>query len=194
MVITPHYGKKETKFDQGTPGLTSIGTSLTRYPLTSSIAQGADIFRQRLGRRLRVKRVMWRSQLLGGQVNGVADDPYNTVRLTLVRCLPGTGMTSYTVNNALDLRLATSAGLLEVMYDRTVVIRATAKDSTGYIAAAEEWEFSVKCDVAIDYGSTAGTTPINQELVLFATSDSSAVVNPGFAATSVLAIEYVDDS
>lgn len=194
MVITPHYGKKETKFDQGAVGLASIGSGIVRNPITSLIAQGSDIFRQRLGRSLRVKRIMWRSQLLGGQTNSVADDAYNTVRLTVVRCLPGATMTSYTVCNVLDTRLSTSAGLLEVLYDRTRVIRATAKDSTGYIAAAEEWEFDIKCDIQLDYGSTAAAAPINQEIVMFAISDSVAVVNPGFANVSTYAIEYVDDS
>lgn len=193
MTVCTRYGRKETKMYVANLAATSIGTSVSRFALTSSIAGGADIS-QRVGRRIRVKRVAWRGQLLGGQTNSVADDPYNAVRMTLVRCLPGATFTSYTVSNAIDPRFSISAGLLEVLYDRTVVISTPAKDSTGYIPAALEWEFSVACDVTIEYGSAAAAAPINQELVIHMTSDSSAVVNPGFANTGTILVEYLDEA
>lgn len=194
MVITPSYGRKETKFVATNPAATSIGSSVTRFPLTSTIAQGSDIFSQRLGRRIIVKRVTFRGQLLGAQTNSVADDPYNSVRVTLVRCVPAATFSSYTINNAIDRRFSSSAGLLEVLYDRTVVVDVYGKDSTGYIAKAMEYEFDVHCHVPIEYGATAAGTPIDQELVVYMTSDSAAVVNPGFASTSTMVVEYVDEA
>lgn len=194
MAITQRLGAKEVKLVPNNPAATSIGSSVSRFPLLSNIAQGADIVSQRLGRRIRVKRIRFRGQLLGAQTNSVADDPYNTVRVTVVRCLPGTTFTSYTVNNALDPRFSISAGLLEVLYDRTMVICTPAKDSTGYIAAASMWEFDIKCDIMCEYGSTAAAAPINQEVVIMMTSDSVAVVNPGFAASSTTVVEYIDDA
>lgn len=193
MVIVPRYGAKETKFYANTMAATSIGSSVLRFPLLSTLAQGTDIFAQRLGRRIVVKRVVFRGELLGAQTNSVADDPYNTVRVTVVRCVPSTAFTSYNVNNALDLRWSTSAGLLEVLYDRTVVINTYGKDSTGYVARAKLWEFDLRdLNISVEYGTTAAAVPINQEVVIFMTSDSAAVVNPGFASSSNFAIEYID--
>lgn len=193
MTISSRVGGKEVKFVAANPSWASIGASPARAPLLSTISSGSDMFGNRVGRRIRVTKVRFRGQLLGAQTNSVADDPYNTVRVTLIRCLPGTMFSSYTVDNALDLRFSTSAGLLEVLYDRTVVLNVNAKDSVGYIAAAKEWEFCVDCNVIIDYGGTGAAAPINQELVLYAVSDSGAVVNPGFAAATTWAVEYIDD-
>lgn len=194
MVITPQYAKKETKFLASSNPGASVSTSVTRVALLSGIAQGSDMFGQRLGRRIRIKRVTFRGQLLGGQTNSVADDPFNSFRVTLARVVPATAFTSYTVNNALDRRFSTSAGLLEVLYDKTVVISTRAKDSTGYIPAAQEYEFDISCDVPVEYGATGASVPINQELVLFMCSDSTAVVHPGFSTNTVWVIEYVDDA
>lgn len=194
MVVTQRYGAKETKFTNFTLAATSLGAAVARFPLVSAIAQGADIYAQRLGRRIRVKRIMWRGQLLGAQTNSVADDPYNTVRVTVCRGTPGMTFTSFTVNNAIDPRFSTSAGLLEVLYDNAKVVSSLGKDSTGYVAAAREWEFDIHCDVLLEYGGTAAAVPQNQELVMFMISDSAAVVNPGFSATSTVALEYIDDS
>lgn len=194
MTVLQWYGRRESKFSASTVSAASVGASPVRTALTSGIAAGADMFGNRIGRRIRVKRVAFRSQLLGAQTNSVADDPYNTVRLTVVRCLPGTTFTSYTVNNALDLRFSTSAGLLEVLYDRTVVINTRAKDSTGYVACAKEWEVNIPCDITVEYGGTAAGAPINQEIIMYMVSDSGAIVNPGFSSTSTFLVEYVDDA
>ncbi len=193
MTISSRVGGKEVKFAASNPSWTSIGVSPARAPLLSGISSGSDMFSQRVGRRIRVTKVRFRGQFLGAQTNSVADDPYNTMRVTLIRCLPGTTFSSYTVDNALDLRFSTSAGLLEVLYDRTVVLNVNAKDSTGYVAAAKEWEFCVDCNVIVDYGGTGAAAPINQELVLYAVSDSGAIANPGFSSASTYAVEYVDD-
>lgn len=193
MTITQRYGGKETKLYLTNPSATSVGLSPTRIALLSTIAQGSDIV-NRIGRRIRVKCIRWRGTLLGAQTNSVADDPYNAMRVTLIRCLPGTTFTSYTVNNAIDPRFNTSAGLLETMYDKTAVVSVFGKDSTGYVAVAQQWEFVVHCDVMIEYGATGASTPINQELVLYMVSDSGAVVNPGFASSSTIAVEFVDDA
>jgi len=193
MTISSRIAGKEVKFVANSVGWASLGLSPSRLPLLSAIAGGSDCFSQRIGRRIRVTKVRFRGQLLGAQTNSIADDPYNTVRVTLIRCVPGTVFTSYTVSNAIDLRFSTSAGLLEVLYDRTVVLNVNAKDSTGYVAAAKEWEFIVDCNIVIDYGSAAAAAPINQELVLYAVSDSGAIANPGFSSASTYAVEYVDD-
>jgi hypothetical protein len=194
MVITPLYGKKETKFIASTNPGSSIGLSLVRVPLLSTIAQGSDIYSQRLGRAIRVKRIMFRGQLLGAQTNSVADDPYNVVRVSVARVVPSSTFTSYTVNNALDRRFSTSAGLLEVLYDKSTVVAVNAKDSTGYVAIAKQFEFDIHCDILVEYGATAASVPINQEIVLFMCSDSSAVVNPGFSAATTWVVEYIDDA
>lgn len=193
MVIVQKYGAKESKFwNVSNPGA-SIGISALRLPLTSSVACGTDMYQSRIGRKIRVKRIFFRGIFLGAQTNSVADDPYNTMRVVVMRCLPATTLSgSLTTTNALDRRF--NAGLLDVMYDRVRTLCVNAKDSTGYVAVAADWEFSISCDVLIEYGSAAASTPINQELVLQIVSDSSAVVNPGFSTNSTYGIEYVDDA
>jgi len=190
-VVTPLYGRKETRWSQDVPAFTSVGLTVLNHPLASVIQQGTEPFRNRLGRRIMVRRIFWHGQLLGAQTNSVADDPYNTVRLMLVRVAPGTTAPAMTVNNSLDPRV-TASGLLEVLYDHTRVISVNAKDSTGYIANAQEWEFEVSCNILLEYSAAGAVAPFNQDLRLWAVSDSSAVVNPGFSSTSQFTIEYLD--
>lgn len=193
MIIVQKYGAKESKFwNVSSPG-TSIGLSAVRLPMTSNIACGTDMYQQRIGRKIRIKRIFFRGQFLGAQTNSVADDPYNTMRVVLFRGLPATTLTgSLTVNNAIDRRFF--PGLLEVLYDRTVTLNVHAKDSTGYIAVAKDWEFALDCDIPIEYGSAAAAAPVNQEIVLQMVSDSAAVVNPGFSASSTYGLIYIDDA
>lgn len=194
MVVQERYGRKETKVSSVLIGFGSIGSGLARTALTSAIASGSDIVNQRVGRSIRVKRLCFRGQLLGGQTNSAADDPYNTVRLVVCRGTPGFSISALTVSAAIDSRVAPNAGLLEVLYDKTVVLNVNAKDSTGYIAVAKEWEFVVRCNILIEYGATAAGVPLNNELVIFAASDSVAVVNPGFSSSSTVLVEYVDEA
>lgn len=170
-----------------------MSTAVSRLALLDTIPVGADHFSQRVGRKIRVKRIVFRGLMLGGQTNSVADDPFDTMRVVVVRCLPSTTSLSLSTHNMLDPRFSTNAGLLDVLYDRTVVIRVNAKDSTGYIPSAKYWQFSLDCDIPVCYGGTAAAAPVDQTIALFAVSDSAAVVNPGFSTDSVYCVEYTDD-
>lgn len=193
MKITQMYGAKEAKLWNTANPSVSIGLSAVRIPLTSAIACGTDMFSARIGRKIRVKRVFFRGVLLGAQTNSVADDPYNTVRIVVFRGTPATTMTgTLTVTNPIDRRFY--PGVLDLMYDCTRTLNVNAKDSTGYVAVAADWEFSIPCDIPIEYGSAAASAPINQEIVMQMVSDSAAVVNPGFSAASAYGVEYVDDA
>ncbi len=120
----------------------------------------------------------------------MADDPYNAVRFTLVVARVGFSGTGFTVNYPLDNRVNT--GLIKVLYDKTCVIRPYAKDATGYIPSAEEFEMDISCSVPIEYSSAAASTPVTQSIFLVVVSDSVAVVNPGFASASTLSMEFSD--
>lgn len=194
MVVHERYGRKETKFVQNTNPGASLSTALTRVPMTSGIAGGSDIYATRVGRSIRLMRMRFRGQIVGGQNNSIADDPYNAVRLVVARGTPGFTLTGMTTCNGLDSRFSTNAGLLEVFYDRTVVVNTFGKDSTGYIACASEWDFELQLNFRVEFGSASAGVPLNQELVMFMTSDSTAVTNPGFSTNSVWLVEYVDEA
>jgi hypothetical protein len=156
----------------------------------SNVAAGADAH-LRLGRRVRVKRIAFLGVFLGAQTNSVADDPYNTMRLMVMTSIPGwTFTTSPGQTTFLDARY--QPGLKQILYDQTRVLNVNAKDSTGYIAVGEPWGLSIKCDIPIEYASAAASSPTDQEIVVCVISDSSAVVNPGFAEPLVL-VEFIDD-
>lgn len=156
----------------------------------SNLTAGTDTS-NRLGRRIRVKRIAFAGQALGGQTNSVADDPYDTLRIVVFRTLPGFTFASFNVNSFIDPRY--QPGLLEVLYDHTEVLNVYGKDSTGYVARAMQWEFNLPTDILIEYQSSGAAAPVNQQILAYAVSDSVAVVNPGFSAGSTFLLEFIDE-
>ncbi len=189
------YSGKDSKLvvvAANTMGLTSVGLSGVTYAPCNVIGSGVD-YNARIGRRIRVKRIAFMGVLLGGQTNSVADDPYNVMRVIVWTARPDYAPT-LAVNAVLDPRFPTNLGLYRVLYDKQRVIGTQAKDSTGYIPAAEEWEFSIDCDIPLEYTVSTAASPTNQNIFVSVVSDSAAVVNPGFAANSALLLEYIDDA
>lgn len=190
VCVTPYYGSKETKITSLSPSWSSIGATVSYSRPLSNLASGADSH-LRLGRRIRVKRIAFMGIFAGAQTNSVADDPYNTMRLMVMTSIPGWTFTTYpSITTFIDPRY--QPGLKRILYDQTRVLCTNAKDSTGYIAVAEPWSVSLDVDIPIEYASAAASSPTDQEVVICVTSDSGAVVNPGFHEPFIL-VEFVDD-
>jgi len=146
------YGKKEAKIyttAASAAGFTSVSTSTAVTDLLGAIAQGTDIS-NRIGRRVRVRRIFCHAQIVGGQTNSVADDPWNAFRLTVVLAKPGFAPT-WGVNGPIDARYSPANGLIRVLHDETKLICSQAKDSVGYLQAALEYEFDMSCEIPIEW-------------------------------------------
>lgn len=158
--------------------------------MVDNIAAGADV-NQRIGRRIRIRRIGFQGTLLGGQTNSAADDAFNSFRVIVYVCTPGLTLSGLNPHQYLDPRY--QSGLFQVLYDRTVVLRVNAKDSVGYIPAAKLWSFSLPVNIPVEYASTAVSAPVGRDIRMYAVSDSVAVVHPGFSAESTLLLEFDDD-
>lgn len=190
LVIPRRLGGSESKLATVNTVFTSVSTAGAYASLVSNIAAGVDC-NARIGRRIRVTRIGFQGTLIGGQTNSLADDPYNTVRLVIVKAVPGfTWNGGLSVNGFIDPRY--HAGLFEVLYDKAMVLRATAKDSTGYVAAAKVVRFNIPMSAVFEYNGTGAAAPVGKEMRAYCVSDSSAVAHPGFATDSSFVIEFFD--
>lgn len=191
LVVTPsRMGGAESKIATLNSVWNSVSTAGSFVPLVSNIAAGVDS-NARIGRRIRVFRVAFQGTALGGQTNSVADDPYNVMRIVIISCVPGfTWSSGITVNSWLDPRY--HAGLFEVLHDQNILLRTSAKDSTGYIPAAKIVQINISCNTTLEYNSTSAAAPVGRELRAYCVSDSMAIAHPGFSADSSFVLEFFD--
>jgi len=188
-----HDGKKELKLvgmSAATMAMTSISTTPVIYDISSGVAAGTD-YTQRVGRRIRVRHVVFKGQVEGGQGNTAADDPYNTVRVLVIRGRSTFTASGLTINSIIDPR--TMPGLVEVLYDDTVLLTTTGKNSTGFVTCACEYELGLKNNIALEYTGTTASAPGNESIFFVTVSDSNVVANPGFSASSFIRMEFLDD-
>jgi len=193
MAVTSPRGHLENKvaiWDAATMGITSIGSSCITGDLASVISVGADFTRNRLGRRIRAREVLIDGQIYGAQANSVADDATNAVRVTVSVARAGFAP-NWTCFSPIDVRIYT--GLVRVIYDKVFIINVNAKDSTGYILKAKRILERIAFDQVLDYTGTAAAAPSDRSVFLTVVSDSSAVVNPGFAGASFVTLLYSDE-
>lgn len=188
-VIPRRGGRTETKIATLNSVFTSVSTAGSYVALTSNIAAGADV-NNRIGRRIRIHRIGFQGTLIGGQTNSVADDPYNSFRIVIIVCTPGLASLGLSVNSFFDPRY--QSGVFQVLYDKTVLLRASAKDSTGYIPAAKQVVFNLGTSLPLEYASSGSVAPVGRELRAYAVSDSTAVNHPGFSTDSTFVIEFSD--
>lgn len=106
-------------------------------------------------------------------------------------CTPGLTLSSLTPHQFLDPRY--QSGLFQILYDRTVILRVAAKDSTGYIPAAKLISINLPVNIPVEFSSTAIGAPVGKDIRMLAISDSSAVVHPGFSTESTVLVEFNDD-
>jgi len=125
--------------------------------------------------------------LVGGQTNSIADDPYNTVRIMVVRgaeSLVSADWNAVSMNDP-PLRIVFPK-VREILLDKRFVISSYGPDSTGYMVKA----VPVKCTIPINdifyWYTSAATTHENESLFIAMRSDSGAVPNPGFVTPAKL--------
>jgi hypothetical protein len=167
----------------------SVGTGGAIVDLCSGIQQGLDTY-NRVGRSILVSRIHLVGTLVGGQANTAPDDDRNVFRLSIGTGWPAAPLLTggyYTLDSVLDPR--TLPGLIKPFYDKTMVLAAPGRDSTGYLEAVREVAIDIRPNVYCNFTSTTVSGPIS--FFLWCLSDSSGVPNPGFV-NGVVSVEFTD--
>lgn len=168
----------------------SISSSGTSLDLLALITAGLSYF-QRVGRVITVYRITYRGVMHGAQSNSIADDPYNEVRMCLLEANSGATINSSVLSLNLPPDRRTFPGLVRVGRDRRIVLRVSARDSTGYIPSVTEVQGSLTLGKNFCY-SGDGVSPLTSTtLFLYCISDSTLIVHPGFV-TGYITIEFTD--
>jgi len=174
-----------------TCGFATIGTSIVSFDITKYVPAGTD-FGTRTGRAIQLERVLLRGSLIGGQVNGAADESRNTIRLAMVVCspfMPSIPGAAFNLNYPIDKR--TWPTLKRVLWDKTLLLRSPDRDSVGYLPAGLQVDVEIPVREIVNYyGATTGYVSDNS-VFLVAVSDSALAPNPGFTTGSIT-IEYID--
>ncbi len=176
--LTPS-GKEERKWRVRalSSDFPSVGTANV-YRNLAALGAGTDYY-NRIGRRVVVDFVDVIGTLVGGQANSVADDPYNTIQIALVRAVPTFApSTDWSVTTPIGPQQV--PGVIKVLWYWRGVICANAKDSTGYVAKAHKIAVRIPVHLPYEWTSASDTAASNEGLFLVMCSDSVAVANPGF--------------
>ncbi len=153
--------------------------------LTDAIANGTA-WNQRIGTKIRVVGVSVCGALTGGQTSGVADDPYNSFRMLLVK-------QSYaaTVTATSPGYVCTTQALNcdKVIGAKEVLLQSDSTDSTGYLPSSQWVNWPVRLNELITY--TSAGHPVSS-LKMLMVSDSGTTPNPGFT-NGQWTIAYLDE-
>lgn len=170
-----------------TSTMSSISTTPVVLDLLTAITAGSTGY-QRQTNRVIITRVIMSGTLVGGQSNLVTDDPYNTVRLSLITATTAAAFSGYSMSNPLSPYI--NPGLLRVHHDRLIPLRVPAADSTGYIRAMMPHRFTIVINSTINYSSTGSGGIPSPNMFLLALSDSSLSPSPGFVSGCVV-VEFI---
>ena len=139
---------------------------------------GTDIY-NRVGRQVTLQSLSVSGTMVGGQSNVVTDDPYDVVRISVVKGNVGMTFSGFTISSVLTPD--TQIGLDRVLLDRFVTLSSPSRDSTGYMQAMKRIDFQVDLRRVVTHFTTAAAGSQNGETCyLVVVSDSSTVPNPGF--------------
>lgn len=173
----------ETKLNTGAliTNFSSIDNTWTELNLTD-IATGDDVS-ARTGREIKISAVNIDGVMVGGQSNSVADDNINAVRVVLGLWEISTPLTTNNagLSSVIWPKSSYGANLVKKYMDKTIILRSSGVDSTGYMPAVMRLKKFIKMRRPITYNNTTSTSS-NQFLMLSMKSDSSAVPNPGFVS------------
>jgi len=186
MSLNPPMSGAEKKFMSFTMSSVfgSVGTGAVVKSLGGLTTQGTD-YTQRIGRSIQLDSIRLSGMLSGGQVNSVADDSFNTFRITIVTAITGS-TTGYTVSSVLDER--TVGGLQEILYDKTFSLMVPGRDSVGYLPALKMWNLVLPLHgMKIEYSNAMSNVQTN-DVFIWMVSDSSGVPNPGFVNGSAVLV------
>lgn len=159
----------------------SIGGAWVEVDLTN-IAQSVTQV-TRVGDHIRAKSFSLNGVLVGGQSNLATDDNRNIVRIVLAWWDSSSATPLATNGATIDSRIQSDElfgkGLLKMIYNKTVVLTSSGRDSTGYMPAQRFVKIWKKLYRYVSYSNVTGTTA-GQKLILSMISDSAVVSHPGF--------------
>ena len=189
IVRAPATYKTEVKMREATAVATfgSFSNTGQVFTMAQNIVLGTDN-NQRIGRKIVLTGFRIQGTLIGAQINGVADDPYNAIRITCYTVKQGISGIAFGVNDILDAYHFN--GLSTVYYDKRILLKVPAKDSTGYIPATRLVDIKIKFRKPITYDAISNVA--ENEVFLQCVSDSAVAPNPGFVNGRV--IGYFEDA
>lgn len=156
----------------------SISTAISYLDVTALIGAGTDYF-NRVGRQITLQSLTVSGTMVGGQSNLATDDPYNVVRISVVK--GNVGMTFGVWGLTQVLSTDTVLGLDKVYMDSFLTLQSPGQASTGYMPAVKRVEFSVDLRHVVTHFTTAAAGSQNGETCyLVMVSDSTVMPNPGF--------------
>jgi hypothetical protein len=184
---------KEIKFNANALStvLGSISTTPTIVDVTSYIASGTATY-QRIGSSVRAHTLKISGLLISGVSNGIYDDERNSVRISVVLAVPGTGFGggAYTLSTVLDSRSV--QGVIRVLYDKIYNIVTPGRDSTGYLPGAKTLNITIPLPYDFQWYGGAAANVSTKSLMIVAVSDSASVPNPGFTSGAAV-FSYCDE-
>jgi len=161
--------------------LSSTFSSITSTPITRELFDGIGTgFAQntRSTNRIFIDFIRVTGNLVAGATNSVADDAYNTVRISLGLVL-SSGYLLASAGLTQPVNNFTAEGLVKLGYDNIFRIGAVAKNSTGLIPEIRKVSFTVPVNAVLCYSATPHP---NLYVDLAMMSDSAAPPSPGFVS------------
>lgn len=159
----------------------SVNTSwiIEDVPLTTA---GTDIA-NRIGRAIRLSRFVVRGMVVGGQSNLVTDDPYNAFRIVIFVGRPELVSADWAARTIDDPVYPGVDGVNRCLFDKILNLQVPAADSTGYVPATRQVDYTFNLNTVALYGTNVAAVPQGGEsLYLAMISDSAAASNPGFTS------------
>lgn len=186
--LRPELKRIETQLSAST--MASIPSTGVYLNFVKGLAQGTD-YNKRIGDKVAIMGWTLYGQLEGGQSNLATDDSHNFIRIMFLSTQQGAAL-SPTPNFDLPINRQTVTNLIAVYMSKMFSLYSPGRDSTGYMPALKMVKMSRKCrkPIVIKFSQGGSTTP-SFDLLMYATSDSGVVPNPGFS-NGWLRVFYVD--
>jgi hypothetical protein len=157
-------------------------TTPTAYALAAGISQGSAAIANRIGNVIEPFHICFKGTLVGGQVNGIADDPWSTCRMFFCWADPGTVFTSGNCTVAGIINPRTLPGFHHMIRDEVVTLGSPGKDSVGYMRAVKMITVSatLRSSQRIMFSGSGTSTEVGLTPWLVFVSDSAVAPAPGF--------------
>lgn len=179
-MVVPYRIGAEQKFITNplNVAFSSVSTAVSYIDLTALMGAGTDYF-NRVGRQVTLRNLSVSGTLVGGQSNLATDDPYNVMRISVVKGNVGMSFGVWGLTQVLSAD--TVIGLDRVLMDRFITLESPGRNSVGYMPAIKRVEFNVPLASTVTHFTTAAAGSQNGETCyLVMISDSTVVSNPGF--------------
>lgn len=178
----------ENKFAYGylPTNFASVSNAWVELDLLNSIGQGVSL-NTRIAQRVRIRSIMFRGILAQGSAESALDDPYNAMRICLLKAetpsLTPLTTAGYTINS-LILSQSGFTGLKRIYMDKYIALNVSSTEKgagDGYAPDSRTLSFykRFKNPWEVTWSTSAAGTN-NYRIFLSMISDSAAIPNPGF--------------